>query len=67
MRWSTQKQADKRKEIFNSKLEWHRKFAWFPINDGDCNWYWLEFVDGRYVLGNSPYWYGHYEYRGRLK
>jgi hypothetical protein len=67
MKWSTKKYYDNRKKIFELKLLWHKKFAWLPVTDGNRNWYWLEFVDKKYILSDTSYWYGHYEYRGRLK
>jgi hypothetical protein len=49
----------------DSRLTWHRWFAWYPvrISDNDCRW--LETVDRR---GNQEYYYDggtywQYEYR----
>lgn len=46
------------------KLDWHRKFAWWPVRVGQYDCRWLEFVERKGRIGAS--WGGvvwEYEYR----
>jgi hypothetical protein len=67
MRWSTKRFYNMRKEVHTPELEWHKKFAWCPVTDENSNWFWLEFIDRRWIGGKLTAWRGYYTYRGRKK
>jgi hypothetical protein len=56
-------------EVIAGKLrEWHRWFAFLPINIGNDQCAWLEFVERRYpnaeaMRGSGALWKGNAEYR----
>jgi hypothetical protein len=62
MKCSRKSADDRRIAEFNKIQEWHRWFAWFPVNDGMLNWFWFCFVERKYMLGRYCYW----EYREKI-
>lgn len=54
MKWGTQRDAR-----WKASQEWHRWFAWHPINLYGVGTVWLEWIERRRVIHYDVYW----EYR----
>ena len=62
MRWP----VNEKEKTFTLNLDWHKWFAWFPVNDSK-NWYWLEYVDRKINIPLDIRIDTEYTYRGRKK